>query len=298
MQPVISVIVPVYKAEKYLRCCIDSILSQAFTNFELLLINDGSPDNSGAICEEYALKDKRIKVIHKQNGGVSTARNFGIDVATGNWITFVDADDHIGENFLTIPLDASSDLLVQNYKTLGEYNISFDFTKSSIEEVEIKEFINNNICAQFLRVPWAKFFKRSVILDYGIRFTEGVKIGEDTIFVLDYLCYTKSIQFLSSASYMYKCSDDDDCIKYRLSAQKSVEIFKLFIERYEKLNAYSMDFLKFSFAFFYHLMHPHEHLKETRIWYRDKTVRRIYRLLGRHLSEKWRLRYLLNRLCS
>lgn len=298
MHPEISVIVPVYKAEKYLYRCIESILAQTFTNFELLLVNDGSPDNSGIICDEYAQRDNRIKVLHKQNGGVSTARNLGIETAIGDWITFIDADDYIGENFLTIPLDVTGDLLVQNYKTFGKDNISVDFMKSTIELNSINEFINNNICEQFLRVPWSKFFKRSIILDNGIRFIEGVKIGEDTIFVLDYLCHTKSVQFLSSANYMYRCNDEEDRIKYRLSAQKSVDIFNLFIERYEQLNAHSISFLIFSFAFFYDLMHPRERRRETRIWYRDKTVKRIYNLVSKQIGKKWRLRYFINKVCS
>ena len=91
--PKVSVIVPVYNVEKLLQRCIDSILAQTFTDFELLLIDDGSKDKSGEICDEYAAKDSRIRVFHKQNGGVSTARNLGIDKAQGEWIYFVDSDD-------------------------------------------------------------------------------------------------------------------------------------------------------------------------------------------------------------
>lgn len=96
--PTISVIIPVYNAEKYLRRCIDSVLSQTFTDFELLLIDDGSKDKSGAICDEYAAKDSRVRVFHKENGGVSSARNMGLDNACGNYIAFVDADDWIDGN--------------------------------------------------------------------------------------------------------------------------------------------------------------------------------------------------------
>ena len=94
--PVLSIIVPVYNVEKYLARCIDSILAQTFTDFELILVDDGSTDNSGEICDEYAGKDPRIIVIHKENGGVSSARNHGLDIARGEYITFVDSDDQIG----------------------------------------------------------------------------------------------------------------------------------------------------------------------------------------------------------
>src|SRR5690606_27273688 len=99
MMPKVSVIIPVYNAEKYLRECIDSVLAQTFDDFELLLINDGSTDGSGKICDEYAQKDARVKVFHKENGGVSSARNLGLDNAKGEWITFIDSDDWIGENY-------------------------------------------------------------------------------------------------------------------------------------------------------------------------------------------------------
>ena len=98
-RPEISVIVPVYRVEKYLNDCIDSILAQTFTDFELILVDDGSPDSCPALCDAAAERDNRVRVIHKQNGGVSTARNAGLDAAQGNWIGFVDSDDMIDPTF-------------------------------------------------------------------------------------------------------------------------------------------------------------------------------------------------------
>ena len=100
----ISIIVPVYNTEKYLRRCIDSVLAQTYQDFELLLIDDGSKDSSGAICDEYAAQDARVRVFHKENGGVSSARNVGLDNARGEWITFVDADDWIESDMLELLL--------------------------------------------------------------------------------------------------------------------------------------------------------------------------------------------------
>ena len=102
MNPEISIIVPVYNVEKYLKRCIDSILNQSFTDFELILVDDGSTDNSGEIIDEYAIKDERIKVIHKENGGLSSARNVGIEYSKGNYIAFVDSDDYINKNMYKI----------------------------------------------------------------------------------------------------------------------------------------------------------------------------------------------------
>ena len=98
--PLVSIIVPVYNAEKYIDRCIQSVLCQSFSRWELLLVDDGSTDNSGAICDEYAFKDDRIKVLHKENGGVSSARNDGIRLSCGTWLTFIDIDDYVQDVFL------------------------------------------------------------------------------------------------------------------------------------------------------------------------------------------------------
>ena len=109
MQPKVSIIVPIYNVEKYIHKCIDSILSQTFTDFELILVDDGSPDKCGEICEQYALKDNRIKVVHKENGGLSDARNAGIDVASGKYIYFIDSDDWISPNSIISLLNFAED---------------------------------------------------------------------------------------------------------------------------------------------------------------------------------------------
>ena len=116
--PKISVIIPVYNAEKYLRRCVDSILAQIFTDFELLLIDDGSKDKSGVICDEYAKKDNRVKVFHKENGGVSSARNLGLDNARGEWIGFIDSDDMVKPEYLDglIRYQSRSSLVVGGYE--------------------------------------------------------------------------------------------------------------------------------------------------------------------------------------
>ena len=100
MQPMISVIVPIYKVEKYLMRCIKSIQNQTYTNLEIILVDDGSPDCCGEICEEFAKQDKRIRVIHKENGGLSDARNYGVERSHGQYITFIDSDDYVANNYI------------------------------------------------------------------------------------------------------------------------------------------------------------------------------------------------------
>ena len=121
----ISIIVPVYNTEKYLDRCIQSILSQTYTDFELLLINDGSTDSSGAICDKYAEQDSRVRVFHKENGGVSSARNVGLDNAKGEWVTFCDSDDWVENCWLDTFVENSenTDLVVQGFNNVGLYKL-------------------------------------------------------------------------------------------------------------------------------------------------------------------------------
>src|SRR5690606_27364966 len=132
IMPKVSVIIPVYNAEKYLRECLDSVLAQTFTDFEVLLINDGSTDASGKICDEYAEKDSRIKVFHKENGGVSSARNLGLDNAKGEWISFVDSDDTIEQETLAT--------LANEVKDLDIDGVIFGYKKLINNKVSVYEF--------------------------------------------------------------------------------------------------------------------------------------------------------------
>ncbi len=102
MKPLISIIIPVYNVEQYLHRCVDSVLNQTYKNLEIILVNDGSPDNCPFICDEYAKKDKRIIVVHKENGGLSSARNAGLEIVQGEYISFIDSDDWIHENYIEI----------------------------------------------------------------------------------------------------------------------------------------------------------------------------------------------------
>ena len=120
-QGLVSIIVPVYKAEKYIHQCIDSLLAQTYRNIEVILVDDGSPDNCGKICDEYAAKDYRVKVIHQQNGGVSAARNVGLANATGEWITFVDADDSVTCAYIEQLYVNDSDWVIGGYRNTKNF---------------------------------------------------------------------------------------------------------------------------------------------------------------------------------
>lgn len=205
----ISVIVPVYKAEKYLHRCIDSILAQTYTDFELLLIDDGSPDRSGEICDEYAKQDSRVRVFHKTNGGVSSARNLGLDNAKGDWITFVDADDYIHLDFLKeYSRHEEVDLVVGSFKVVGskeEWAGSINERKYNIQHIR-EEILRISLLINF-QTPWAKFFRREIIIANNLKFDEKIFSSEDWLFVLNYLKYSKSIQTNNREYYFYDRSN-------------------------------------------------------------------------------------------
>ena len=139
MEDLISVIVPIYKVEKYLEKCILNIVNQTYSNLEIILVDDGSPDNSGKICDEYARKDSRIKVVHKLNGGLSDARNAGIEIATGKYIAFVDSDDYIEEKMIS----KLYDLLKANDADVSACNICKFYEDKEIELDENEEIVKS-----------------------------------------------------------------------------------------------------------------------------------------------------------
>lgn len=184
INPFVSIIVPVYKVEKYIRECIESIVCQK-GDWELILVDDGSPDGCPAICDEYAEKDERVQVIHKKNGGVSTARNAGLDVARGEWIWFVDGDDFIKSDSISIILSyinqyVDCDLIQMGmlYFTDGVYRSGTD-VKEYLNK-DKNDFFLRNVCFHNPRI----LFKRALIEDNKIRFTRGIKVAEDQEFQL------------------------------------------------------------------------------------------------------------------
>lgn len=208
-QPLISIIIPVYNAEKYLRECLDTVLAQSFTDFEVLIINDGSTDSSRQICDEYAEKDKRIKVFHKENGGVSAARNLGIENAKGEWITFVDSDDKVNELFLEkfeIEKHKNLDIFIQSHINVYENNTVYSklINDKVVISNEIGKWLEKlEIETLNIQTPWAKLFKKELITQNSIRFNEDFSNGEDHVFVLNYFKYITRLIIIPFHGYCY-----------------------------------------------------------------------------------------------
>lgn len=206
LNPTISIIVPVYKVEKYIGRCIDSILDQTYRNFELILIDDGTPDNSGKICDEYAGKDKRIKVIHKTNGGVSETRNLGISQAQGEWIYFVDSDDWIEKGLLAAFVNAMAEN-VDLYFVSHIIEIENSDTVERIYDDRIFDKKEDGIKYLYakggLGVTWNKLFRSRTIKEFNIRFDVRLNSYEDELFTLDYCRHAGKIRTIPYPGYHY-----------------------------------------------------------------------------------------------
>ena len=210
--PKISVIVPVYKAEAYLHRCVDSILAQTFQDFEVLLIDDGSPDRSGEICDEYARKDNRVRVFHKENGGVSSARNLGLDNAIGEWITFVDSDDYVNVTYLDdFGLGkCDAEIYLQGYQIFqnGKQGGRSIFSVEEIKIIPFSECLWEGESRVIINYPWAKLFNLSVIKKYALAFDLRISYGEDHLFVLSYLSQIYRTAVSPATSYNYICGEN------------------------------------------------------------------------------------------
>lgn len=197
--PLISIIVPAYNVEQYLPVCLSSIEQQTYQNFEVILIDDGSKDSTGEICDTIAAKDNRFKVIHQKNQGVSAARNTGVKVATGEYITFVDSDDELGNNFLK-GFDFNYDISIQGYLLqVGENRTPISYRELSSFDNVAKVYCLNDIHS----APFCKLCKTDIIRKNNICFPECISFSEDTIFFLQYIKYCKSIHVSNLYEYVY-----------------------------------------------------------------------------------------------
>lgn len=214
----ISIIVPVYNARTTLRRCIDSVLSQNYSDLELILVDDGSDDGSDELCLEAANKDNRIKVLIKKNEGVSATRNRGLDAATGDYVVFLDSDDILFPGALVALMSGcDADLVVGGFSHVN--------LPARIKSEHLSEHKKINVCKDaeylvnkigvFFSTPWCKLFKSSVINSNDLRFCNDLFYGEDTDFVLRYLLCIEHVQFVSKVVY---CYNDAVSAKYGLKA--------------------------------------------------------------------------------
>lgn len=235
----LSVIVPVYRSERTLVRCINSIVSQSFHDWELLLIDDGSPDKSGIICDHFAEKDSRIRVFHKENGGVSSARNMGIENAQGERITFVDSDDEILPGFFVSAMSYDEDIVSGNIEYIGGHNSKDGELQHTLfvgkEEIQRKVFCKSKRFESSCSIV----FKKDCIQNN--RFSESLKFIEDTLFTIQCFLNANSVRVLDLSCYRYYIPANY-AKKYRMSYKEAALHMSVFFEITDKINCIDQKF--------------------------------------------------------
>lgn len=220
----VSVIIPAYNAADVLERCVRSVLAQTYARFEVLLVDDGSRDGTPELADALAREDGRVRVVHKENGGVSSARNAGLDEARGEWLTFVDADDYLGPRFLESLLSgAPCDLIVGGYHTVGAHEIpevSYEAVEARSPEV-VRPLLEAHLTEMTFLCPWGKLLRTRLVREAGLRFDTRMHIGEDVVFVWTYLSRCASMALRPGQAYNYFTAPSD--AKYALDGPAAID---------------------------------------------------------------------------
>lgn len=322
----ISVIIPVYKVENYLNECVDSVLAQSYKNIEIILVNDGSPDNSPAICNEYAKMDNRVVVVHKENGGLSDARNFGLEKANGDYVIFLDSDDYWDDIYA---LKKGYDILI-NKPDIDvlyfdrKYYLNGDISIRSTYDINcINGKSKNEILEYFIRIDklivsaCGKFVKRSILIDNNVKFQKGL-LSEDYDWNFWVLIYSKVLYAMDNPFYIYRLRNDS--ISHTVSTKHLRDILGIIKDWNDKLpklvtdtkelelyNEYlgymygmliSMTFCsdKQSRKMIVSEIKPYKYLLKRRLSNKMKQVSKLYSLVGFGLT--WRILGYRNRVIN
>lgn len=287
----ISIIVPVYNAERWLRRCVDSILAQTHTDFELMLVDDGSTDASGAICDEYGSRDSRVRVFHKPNGGVSSARNLGLDNARGEWISFVDSDDEIRNINTFTEAGSNVDMLLMTLRVIdwsGREYCEAIRLQSGLSETKgnyIKYFLHyhifNSVCG--------KVYRKSTI--ENLRFESDIKFGEDAIFNLRAMAAVRQIAVLDEAEYIYY-REQDYGVKYQSPIDESISTLWRIFSAYWLLQTRNRDFERNVFDCYRSICYG-EWIENPSLWKDNELVKSVYCRIKDAYPVEFRFKYKL-----
>jgi len=238
----VSIIIPVYNAYENLHKCIESLLHQSYEDFEIILINDGSTDSSGEICDQYALQEKKIKVFHKKNEGVSATRNFGIEKSNFDFIVFVDADDIVSKNYLLdliIPISDDLDLIISAVNQLRDNQNDVRIVRSLGDTIKKDDFHNLFETLQIANFGYVVgiLYRKSIITENNIQFDTRLAQSEDMLFILDYILHLKNdINCVPSANYQYIMDVPNSGSKKKVSAEsinlQLSSIYEMIAKRY------------------------------------------------------------------
>ena len=239
MQKLISIIIPVYNVQYYIKKCLDSVISQTYKNLEIILVDDESPDECGKICDEYAEKDQRIKVIHKKNGGLSSARNAGLDICTGEYVTFIDSDDYINENYI----EELNNMLEKNNVDISianRYDVQDDKIEKSGYYLGFEKMMNSKeLLTEFFydRIPheaWGKLYKKELFSSN--KYQEGVRIFEDLKFIYELLLNKDLKIYCDTNKYLYYYRNRNDSLMKTNYDHHWKDELNFYEETYKKLD--------------------------------------------------------------
>ena len=257
----VSVIVPIYNSAQYLRKCIDSILVQSYRDLELLLINDGSEDASGAICDDYAQIDHRVRVFHQENSGVSAARNLGLEKHNGTHFLFIDSDDYVQSEYLEELMKYRDCDLVQCSTLAEPTGSSYLFDDSYfVGKHGIRQCLSKYIYPE-LTVPFGRLYRSAIQRENRLFFDTCLYSGEDTLWVSQYLLYVRSVRTSSYAGYVYVHHMGEHLSQKAISYEHLERTLKCLVSTYSSLETrYSLDLTRTrlsAIAYFYHryIMH-------------------------------------------
>lgn len=247
MDCLVSIVVPVYNAQKYLQPCIESIISQSYPNIEILLVDDGSNDDSGMLCDQYAEKDYRIKVFHLHNGGVSAARNYGIIHAAGEYLAFVDSDDVLIPTFIGNAVDnmrkSSADMVIGAFQILSndEAQSTVDYLRDFSDSCIVTEYLKKMLqfhTEAFWGSNWAKLYRKDIIEKNRLQFETEVQLAEDFRFNISYLHYVKKISILHTPCYLYRVDTENSLSKKTRNVNQYWNEYYVLFTRYKQLYEY------------------------------------------------------------
>ena len=239
----LSIIIPVYKTEKYIHECVDSVLREAPENSEIILVDDGSPDNCPRICDEYAEKDARVRVIHQSNKGLSGARNAALNIAEGEKIFFIDSDDFLPEEYFSVLLSEKADLVIGNYKAFYDNGTADIIGCPNLKKYEsISAYLKDFHChfATLFNFAWGKIYDGNIIKQFNLRFEDGVSMVEDVLFNLEYYKHCSSIVMCREIQLQYRQ------IQGSLSKKLSLQVFDWYVHSYSRIKMLLVEYDSFT----------------------------------------------------
>lgn len=304
MKDLISVVIPVYNVELYLKRCVDSIINQSYKNIEIFLVNDGSTDSSGDLCDELSKLDKRINVLHKENGGLSDARNYGIEHARGNYIVFVDSDDFVNKKYI----EYLYNMIIANRADISvcNYEFYYDDTKNNRIGIEnlpeniildkydaIKQLVEDELINSF---AWNKMY--SISLFRKIKYPKG-KIMEDV--GTTYKLFDKAEKIVIGNKPMYYYYQRSNSILHKKKSKFYIDYFELVNERYEYLKKEYPNMNSNYYKMMYYLLtfyivkdkQVENYLKDSNIKEKIKELRQELKLKNIKMGKTMKIKYLL-----